>query len=150
MQPSIFSTSVAVSHSMYKNDLQVLAPHATANLFGLSRLSIEPPVGSPNFRDQKGYGELTTTVHINNRTLVCPMSTKNIIEPTHDRHKPHNQAAIVHRIRCNGCCGGKESEYEDDKEIYASSSVDNGSKRLPDFPWAPYKIPSATRKIGVP
>ena len=91
-----------------------------------------------------------TTVHINNRTLVCPMSTKSIIEPTHDRRKPKNQAAIVHRVRCNGCCRGKKGEYEDDKEIDASSSVDNGSKRLPDSPWAPYEIASAARKIGVP
>ena len=36
---------------MYKNSLQVLGPHATANLFDISRLRIEPLAGSPSFRD---------------------------------------------------------------------------------------------------
>lgn len=58
-----------------------------------------------------------------------PMSTKCIVKPTHDRHKSHNQAAITHRITYMGVAGG-ESEYEDDKKIDASSSVNDVSKRL--------------------
>lgn len=77
------------------------------------------------------------------------MSAANIVQPAHDCHEPDHQAAVVHRVGRDGCCGGEEGEDEDDEEIDAGCRVDDGSERLLDPPGPPDEIPGAAGEVGV-